>query len=188
MKQKEVSFLDFNAIDWDMVNQKKAAFIHNEILQYNKELIDHMNIITSKVLGLFSLFLPLLVALAVFLIFNLSTLPQAMRITGIAAAVYLFILLLLLLYVLLPKAIVPLNGSPRAYFSQDFYKRDMRAILIGNITSMYTSIEKNKKIIHKRGKTCIIALYASACFPSLSSTFQAAYTPYKPYTLSPVHL
>jgi len=37
MKQKEVSVLDFNAIDWDMVNQEKAAFIHNEILQYNKE-------------------------------------------------------------------------------------------------------------------------------------------------------
>ena len=51
MKQKEVSVLDFNAIDWDMVNQEKAAFIHNEILQYNKELIDHMNIVTSKVLG-----------------------------------------------------------------------------------------------------------------------------------------
>ena len=94
MKQKEVSVLDFNAIDWDMVNQEKAAFIHNEIFQYNKELIDHMNIVTSKVLGLFSLFLPLLVALAVFLIFNLSTLPQAMRITGIPAAVYLFTLLL----------------------------------------------------------------------------------------------
>jgi len=27
MKQKEVSVLDFNAIDWDMVNQEKAAFI-----------------------------------------------------------------------------------------------------------------------------------------------------------------
>ena len=48
MKQKEVSVLDFNAIDWDMVNQEKAAFIHTEILQYNKELIDHMNIVTSK--------------------------------------------------------------------------------------------------------------------------------------------
>ena len=32
MKQKEVSVLDFNAIDWDMVNQEKAAFIHTEIL------------------------------------------------------------------------------------------------------------------------------------------------------------
>ena len=145
MKQKEVSVLDFNAIDWDMVNQEKAAFIHNEILQYNKELIDHMNIVTSKVLGLFSLFLPLLVALAVFLIFNLSTLPQAMRITGIVAAVYLFILLLLLLYVLLPKAIVPLNGSPRAYFSQDFYKRDIRAILIAILLLCTQVLRKIKR-------------------------------------------
>ena len=145
MKQKEVSVLDFNAIDWDMVNQEKAAFIHNEILQYNKELIDHMHIVTSKVLGLFSLFLPLLVALAVFLIFNLSTLPQAMRITGIVAAVYLFILLLLLLYVLLPKAIVPLNGSPRAYFSQDFYKRDIRAILIAILLLCTQVLRKIKR-------------------------------------------
>lgn len=145
MKQKEVSVLDFNAIDWDMVNQEKAAFIHTEILQYNKELIDHMNIVTSKVLGLFSLFLPLLVALAVFLIFNLSTLPQAMRITGIVAAVYLFILLLLLLYVLLPKAIVPLNGSPRAYFSQDFYKRDIRAILIAILLLCTQVLRKIKR-------------------------------------------
>lgn len=39
MKQKEVSVLDFNAIDWDMVNQEKAAFIHTESCEPVRKIV-----------------------------------------------------------------------------------------------------------------------------------------------------
>lgn len=160
--------VDFSTVDWADVDEKKASFIYNEALDNYRGTIENINVINNKAMGMISFTMPLVAALAGFFAVTWGNASLPLFAAALCAASFLFIVLVLLLLILAPKGVLPGAASPAAYFTADFYRGDMRHMLIGCIVTIQKAIDHNKKVMHRRGGVFRWAVILCAAFPAAS--------------------
>ncbi|MDR1176628.1 MAG: hypothetical protein LBK83_14285 [Treponema sp.] len=84
---------------------------------------------------------------------------------AVTACAALFLVLVFLLAVIVPYGVHIGTGSPMAYFTAEFYKNTMRALLIGNIITLCKNITENQKVLDVRGYLLKAAVLVCAVFP-----------------------
>ena len=160
--------IDFSKIDWDTVSKHKAEFIYNEALEHHRGIIENNNRISDKALGFLSFTMPIMTALAGYFIVSWGTTSKPLFYAGASAFIFLFVILFFLLLIIIPRGIYEGTGSPSAYFTDDYYKRKMRGLYIGNITNLHNSILHDRKILNQRGFFFKVAVILCAIFPAIS--------------------
>jgi hypothetical protein len=160
--------IDFKNIDWGTVDLKKAEFIYREALEHHESIIADNNRINDKALGLLSFTMPVMAALAGYFAITWGSTSIPLFAATVSSCLSLFGVMVLLLLIIVPRGIYPGTGSPAAYFTADFYKGDMRHLLIGNIMNLHTSIMHDKKIMYTRGAILRAVVFLCAVFPAAS--------------------
>jgi hypothetical protein len=150
---KTQNTIDFKEMDWSGVDQEKAGFFYNEATGYNDGLIESINNLNAKAFSLIAVALPVMSAAAGFLLGiwdKADKRPVALILLfaffGLAAAI------ILLLLAVLPRGIHLSKGTPLSYFTDDFYKADMRHLFSFGIATLNTYIRHNQKIMEYRGR------------------------------------
>jgi len=162
--------IDFSKINWDLVDLAKSEFIYNEALKHHRGIIENNNRINDKALGLLSFTMPVMAALSGYFAISWGTASPPLFAAAVSAGVFLFGIIFFLLLVIIPRGIYQGEGSPSAYFSESYYKRDMRQLLIGNIINLHNSILHDRRIMNQRGLFFRIAVILLASFPAISFT------------------
>jgi hypothetical protein len=157
----------FSGIDWGSVTREKADFIYREALEYQRGIIESIDYITEKAHGLLAITMPIMAALVGFLAIS-ENIPLPLLITSICACSCFLVIIILLLRILLPQSIYQGPGSPSAYFSEEYYKKKMKKILIGNIQDLHKTISYNSKILDKRGRLFKLTIIFYAILPIVS--------------------
>ena len=165
---KAQDIIDFKNIDWGKVDREKAEFIYREALDNHRGIVDNINVINSKASGMLSFTMPVMAALVGFFAATLGAVSVSLFAASLCAGLFLFLILLLLLFVMMPQGIFPGTGSPGAYFTADFYKGDMRHLLIGNIMSLHEAVIHDKRVLYTRGRIFRIAVVLCAALPAAS--------------------
>jgi hypothetical protein len=158
MARNILSGVDLNAID-----EKKAKFIYEEAMKFHQGMIESNDYITNKAYGFLSITMPIMIGLIGFLALRFRELYPPLSITAICACVFFLGIIILLLWILLPRGVSQGAGSPEAYLQDEYYKRDMRGIYIGNIETLDKYISQDSQIVLKRGKLLriVIILYGT---------------------------
>jgi len=160
--------IDFSKIDWDEVYKEKAAFIYQEALEHHRGIIENNNRINDKALGLLSFTMPIMAALAGYFAISWGTASKPLFYAALCACFFLFAVVLFLLLVIIPRNVYEGYGSPGAYFTANYYKRNMLGIYVGNITNLHNTIIHDRKIMVQRGLIFRIAVILLAVFPVAS--------------------
>ena len=160
--------IDFSKIDWEIVDKEKAEFIYQEALEHHRGIIENNNKINDKALGLLSFTMPIMAALAGYFAISWGKETGPLFTTAITACIFLFVIMILLLLIVAPRGIFEGAGSPGAYFTADYYKRDMKGLYVGNIVDLQKSILHDRKILNIRGWFFRIAIILCAAFPVVS--------------------
>ncbi|MDR2964439.1 MAG: hypothetical protein LBU88_01540 [Treponema sp.] len=160
--------IDFTKIDWKEIDEKKAEFIYNEALEHHKGIIENNNRICDKALGMLSFIMPIMTALAGYLAITWGELSCYILFTASWAGVCLFVITFNLLFIIVPRSINQGVGSPRAYLTDDYYKRNMRELFVGNIINLHNCILQDYIIINKRAWNFRIAVTFCAILPLTS--------------------
>jgi hypothetical protein len=170
--------IDFNNVDETLIDEEKAKFIYNEALANHAGIVDNINQITNKALSLLSFLIPVMTALVGYFIIKWSGLSKPLLFSSIAAGVFLVAAIVLLFVTVFPKGLSTGEGSPASYFTDDYYKRNMRGLYIGNIVNLHKSIQDDFKILNRRGSLLRIAIGACCLIPIIAIiTFFAASAP-----------
>jgi hypothetical protein len=160
--------IDFSAIDWNSITQEKAQFILNEALEHHRSIIENNNRTNDKALGMLSFTMPIMTALAGYFAIFWGDTSLPLFLASIFACICLFVTVLSLLLILIPRGINQGAGSPGAYFTDEYYKRDMRGLLIGNITNLHECILSDRELMYKRAFCFRIAVTFYAILPVVS--------------------
>jgi len=160
--------IDFSAVDWDSVDEGKAGFIYREALEHHKGIIENNNRINDKALGLLSFTMPIMTALAGYFAISWGGGSPALFAAALAACVFIFAVVVCLLLVIIPRGVFRGEGSPGAYFTGEYYKRDMRGLLVGNIVDLHGCILHDGKTLGRRGRLFGAAVVLCACLPAVS--------------------
>ena len=170
--QNNIDF--FDDIDWSKVDQEKAGFIYNEAIAYLDLVHKSDEDITNKATNMLSFSMPVLTALIGYFILQWGSISIPYRAMSICSIVFLVAILVLLLFILLPKRFNSPQGEPSAYFTNNYYKKDMTDILHGNIQALHKNInddrttQKNRAILLR----ATIVLYTG--LPIISALFWLA--------------
>jgi hypothetical protein len=159
--------IDFSQIDWQAVDGEKAALIYREGIAFNRGVLENINVINGKAMGLLSFTMPVMTALVGFFVVSWATTSLPIFAAAVTACSALFLVLIFLLTVIIPYGIHSGTGSPMAYFTAGYYKGDMRALLIGNIITLCERITANQKVLYMRGYLFKAAILVCAAFPIL---------------------
>jgi len=160
--------IDFSTIDWHSVSEEKAKFIYNEAIEHHQGIIANNNRISDKALGMLSFTMPVMAALVGYFAISWGNVAPSLFLAAVSACVFLFGILFLLLLIIIPRGINEGAGSPSAYFTDDYYKRNMRELYVGNIVNIQSSIAIARKVMKKRGLYFKIAVILCAVFPAVS--------------------
>jgi hypothetical protein len=163
MQAKDV--IDFKAIEWDTVDGEKAAFIYREALEFNRSILENINVINDKAMGLLSFTMPVMAALVGFFVVSWADASTPLFAAAITAGSALFLVLVFLLMVIVPYGIHSGTASPLAYFTAEFYKGSMKALFIGNIMTLCEKITANQKTLYLRGCLFKAAVLVCTAFP-----------------------
>jgi hypothetical protein len=166
MRAKDV--IDFRTVEWTAVDEEKAAFIYREALEFNRGLLENINVINDKAMGMLSFTMPVMAALVGFFVVSWANTSTPLFAASVTACSALFLVLVFLLAVIVPYGVRSGAGSPMAYFTAEFYKGNMRALLIGNIMTLCEKSTANQKILYRRGCLFRAAVLACAIFPLVS--------------------
>jgi hypothetical protein len=167
--------IDFNNIDWNTVDREKAEFIYREALAHHESIIADNNKINEKALGLLSFTMPIMSALAGCFAVIWGSVSLPLFVAAAAGCLSLFVIMILLLSIIVPRGIYPGTGSPGAFFTADYYKGDMRHLLIGNIITLQSSIIHDKKVMYIRGNILRVVILLCAGFPAASLILFASF-------------
>jgi hypothetical protein len=148
-KQKKI---DFERVDWDQIDREKAEFFRGEAVIFNNKVIEDINTLNDKIFKLLAFAFSVLSAATWFLISvwerqNSENVVAA----SICACACMFVVIVLLSAGIFPREIYRGEGSPLAYFSDDYYIRDMRAICAGSIIKLDKYINHNQNLMEHRG-------------------------------------
>jgi hypothetical protein len=157
--------IDFSQIDWQAVDEEKAAFIYREGIEFNRAVLENINVINDKAMGLLSFTMPIMTALVGFFVVSWANTSAPLFAAAVTAGSALFLVLILLLAVIVPYGIHSGTGSPMAYFTAEYYKGNMRALLIGNTMTLCEKITVNQKTLYLRGYLFKAAILVCALFP-----------------------
>jgi hypothetical protein len=160
--------IDFKKMDWHKVDREKAEFIYREALEHHESIIADNNRINDKALGLLSFTMPIMAALVGYFAVTWGSASFPLFTAAAISCLSLFIIMVLLLLIIVPRGIYPRTGSPGAYFTADYYKRDMRGLFIGNITNLHDAILHDRKTMYLRGHLFGAAVILCAAFPVVS--------------------
>ncbi|MDR3173012.1 MAG: hypothetical protein LBU19_02070 [Treponema sp.] len=157
--------IDFRTIDWTAVDREKAEFIYRDALEFNRGILENINVINDKAMGLLSFTMPIMAALVGFFVVSWANTSASLFAAAVTACAALCLVLIFLLVVIVPYGIHSGTGSPMAYFTAEFYKGSMKALLIGNIMTLCDKITANQKILYLRGYLLKIAVLLCALSP-----------------------
>jgi len=160
--------IDFTKIEWDKIDREKAEFIYNEAVEHHKGIIENNNHINDKALGMLSFSMPIMTALAGYFAITWGKVSQSLFAAAVCAGLCLLIIVINLLLILIPRGINFAAGTPGAYFTGEYYKRDMREIFIGNITNLHNCIMQDRIVMNKRAYLFRIAVTFCAILPVTS--------------------
>ena len=149
--------IDWEKIDWDKVGKEKAAFLFREAKDNEHEVVSAINDLNRKAFNLLALTLPLLIALGSALLSLWNVLESALKWSGAAMVSGLMMGSAFLLAAIYPQCIAYVSGSPDTYFSSEFYKSSMLDILHGNLISAAKRVDRNERILARRGRFFILA-------------------------------
>jgi hypothetical protein len=168
--QKEI---DFNEVDWSKIDKEKAEFICKEGAARLDAIHKGYDAITARATGMLSFSMSALTALTGFFVTNFATKLEALFIPlfamSICAWVFLFAILILLLFILIPKGLSSAQGSPSAYLTGGYYHKSMENIIKGNIQPLHESINKDDAIHRSRVNLYRTAVVLFATFPVISA-------------------
>jgi hypothetical protein len=137
-------------------------------LEHHESIIADNNRINDKALGLLSFTMPVMAALAGYFAVTWGSVSIPLFAAAVVASISLFGIMVLLLLIIVPRGIFAGTGSPGAYFTADYYKRDMRGLFIGNITNLHDAILHDRKTMYLRGRLFKAAVILCAVFPVVS--------------------
>lgn len=160
--------INFSKIDWKSVDEKKAEFIYKEALEHHKDIIENNNRISDKAIGLLSFTMPIMTALAGYFAIAWGSVSNPLSLAAGFAGFCLFVITINLLLILMPRGINNGTGSPGAYFTGEYYKRDMRELLVGNITNLHNAILQDRIVMNKRALNFRVAVTFCAILPVVS--------------------
>jgi len=160
--------IDFSAIDLDSITQEKAEFILQEALEHHRGIIENNNRINDKALGMLSFTMPIMTALAGYFAISWGNVSPPYFCAALVACICLLVIVFCLLLILIPRGINQGTGSPSAYFTDEYYKRDMRGLLIGNIINLHNCILSDRELMYERAHSFRIAVTFCAILPVVS--------------------
>ena len=109
--------------------------------------------------------MPVMAALVGFFVVSRANTSAPLFAAAVTACSALFLVLVFLLAVIVPYGVHSGMGSPMAYFTAEFYKGTMKALLIGNIMPLCEKIPLNQKVLYRRGRLFRTAILICAVFP-----------------------
>ena len=157
--------VDFSNIEWSKIDREKAEFIYNEAIARLDSIHKNNDGITNKALGMLSFSLPILTALVGFFILQYGILSTPYQAISICSIIFLSVILVLLLFILIPKEISTAQGGPSAYFSDGYYLGSMTDIFKGNIQTVQQCIYEDSTVQRKRAILFKAAVLLYAFFP-----------------------
>jgi len=160
--------IDFSKIDWKLIKKKKAEFIYKEAMEHHKNIIENNNRINDKALGILSFTMPVMTALAGYFAITWGKNSRPLLLAAIFAFICLFVIIFNLLLILIPRGINQGAGSPGAYLTGDYYKRNMRGLFIGNIINLHSCILQDRKLMDERAFKFRIAVTFCTILPVVS--------------------
>jgi hypothetical protein len=160
--------IDFSKIDWNSISEGKADFLYKEALEHHKGIIEDNNRINDKALGMLSFTMPIMAALAGYFAITWENVSCSLLIAASWAGFCFLVITYNLLKILIPQSINQGAGSPGAYFTDEYYKRDMREMFIGNITNIHNCILQDRKVMNKRAMNFRLAVTFYAILPVTS--------------------
>jgi len=161
--------VDFSEVDWQKIDMEKAKFIYNEAIARLDSIHKNIEVVTNKAIRMLSFSVPILTALVGYFILHpekLSALP--LFAASVCAAIFLFVLLVLLLMILLPRGINSTHGEPSTYFKGNYYQKDTENIFKGNIQTLQQYINEDISILNLRGNLLRAALILFGFFPVIT--------------------
>jgi membrane protein implicated in regulation of membrane protease activity len=161
--------IDFNKINWSEIDREKAEFIYNEAIARLDSIHKNMEGITNKALGILSFSMPILTALTGFFVLQWGSLSAPLFAASVSSAIFLFAILVLLLLILLPRGLNSAHGRPAAYFTNDYYLKNMEGIFKGNIQTVHQYIIDDSKILSFRGNLFRAVIVLFAAFPLIAA-------------------
>jgi hypothetical protein len=165
--------IDFSAIEWASIKDKKAEFIYNEAIARLDSIHKNNDGITNKALGILSFSMPILTALVGFFALQWGALSAPLFAASVCSAIFLFVIHVLLLFILLPRGLNSAQGEPAAYFTGGYYKNNMDDILRGNIQTVHQYIIEDSKILYFRGNLFKAVIVLFAAFPFVAAVVWA---------------
>jgi len=161
--------IDFTKIEWSKIGRKKAEFIYNEAIARLDSIHKNNDGITNKALGLLTISLPIMTALIGFFILQYGTLSAILVATSVCSAIFLFVILVVLLLILIPREVNSAQGEPLTYFTDDYYLQEMGNIYKGNIQALQNCINEDRAVLNYRGKLFMAAVLLFASFPVVTA-------------------
>jgi len=157
--------IDFNKIKWSKIDREKADFFYNEAIARLESIHKNNDSITNKALSMLSFSVPVLTALIGYFILQWGAVSFQLRSVSVCSIVFLFAILILLLFVLLPKGFSSAQGEPSSYFTDDYYLNSMLDILKGNIQALQQSIDEDMAVQKNRATLFRIAVVLFTVYP-----------------------
>jgi len=137
-------------------------------MEHHRNIVENNNRINDKALGMLSFTMPIMSALAGYFAITWGTSSKPLLFAAIFACICLIIIVFNLLLILIPRGINQGAGSPGAYFTDEYYKRNMRELFIGNIINLHNCILQDRKLMNDRALKFRIAVTFCAILPVVS--------------------
>jgi hypothetical protein len=112
--------------------------------------------------------MPVMAALAGYFAVTWGSASVPLFAAAAVSSLFLFAIMILLLLIIVPQGIFQGAGSPAAYFTADYYKRDMRQLFIGNTINLHNTILHDRKVMYARARLFRAAVVLCAVFPVVS--------------------
>ncbi|MDR0290312.1 MAG: hypothetical protein LBI06_05190 [Treponema sp.] len=167
------SKFDFTNVKWKKIDREKAEFIYSEAIARLDAIHKGNDAITNKATGMLSFSMPVLTALIGFIVSQWEVAKAPVLAASICASFFLLAILILLLFILIPKGINSAQGEPSTYLGNGYYLESMETFLKGNIEILQDYIEKDGFIQRSRADIYRAAVLLYAIFPVSSAVFWA---------------
>jgi hypothetical protein len=163
---RKETVINFKEVDWTAVDREKAEFFYNEALAFNNRLIDDINGLNGKALGIAGFILPVVSAAIGFLlsVWGVES-REALAAAMMCAGCGLFASLVLLMLAVFPRGVYRGEGDPASYFSGNYYRADMYTIFTGGIATLYKAINHNYRVSKYRGRMFLAGMLAFMITP-----------------------
>jgi hypothetical protein len=166
---KTQSKFDFSNIKWSKVDREKANFIYGEAIARLDAIHKGNDAINDKASGMLSFSMPVLTALVGFIVSQWGVAKVPALAASVCAALFLFAILVLLLFILMPRGINSAQGEPSTYLGNNYYSEKMKIFLRGNIEILQDYIEKDSVTQKSRADLYWAAVLLYAIFPVISA-------------------